>query len=114
MIASGEGVVARETQGFEHYLLMGLRARNSGWSRLVGVGQSAAAKVLVDGDAPAVKGGKGVADELRWSKAELLVSLGRAEQHRGGGSTESRSSPEMMGKERRCESPGKKSGRGFL
>ena len=77
----------------------------SGRRRLVGDGQSAAAKMLVDGDAPAVKGGKGVADELRWSKAELLVSLGRAEQHRGGGSTESRSSPEMMGKRRRCESP---------
>ena len=72
---------------------------------VVNVGQSAAAKVLVDGDAPAVKGGKGVADELRWSKAELLVSLGGAEQHWGGGSTESRSSPEMMGKGRRCESP---------
>ena len=67
----------------------------SGRRRLVGDGQSAAAKMLVDGDAPAVKGRRGVADELRWSKAELLVSLGGAEQHWGGGSTESRSSPEM-------------------
>jgi hypothetical protein len=38
VIAGGEGEVARETQGFERYLLMGLGARNSGWSRLVGVG----------------------------------------------------------------------------
>ena len=42
---------------------------------VVGVGQSAAAKLLVDGGALAVKGRRGVAGELCWSNAELLVSL---------------------------------------
>ena len=48
----------------------GVGGVRSGRRRLVGDGQSAAAKMLVDGDAPAVKGRKGVADELHWSKAE--------------------------------------------
>ena len=56
VIAGGEGEVARETQGFESYLLMGLRARNSGWSRLVSVGQSAAVGVIGGEGVPARDG----------------------------------------------------------
>ena len=54
-----------------------------------------------------------MAEEQQRDQAKLLPSP-RAEQWRGGGLTESSSSPEMMVKERQCESPGKKSGRGFL
>ena len=55
-----------------------------------------------------------MAEEQQRDQAKLLPSSARAEQWRGGGLTESSSSPEMMGKERQCESPGKKSGRGFF
>ena len=46
---------------------------------VVGVGQGAAAGKLIGEGAPAVRGGKRVAGELRWRKAELLGCLGGAE-----------------------------------
>ena len=51
--------------------------------------------MLVDGGALVVKGKKGMAGELQWSKAELLVGLGGAGWRCSSGSAAGGSSPEL-------------------
>ena len=80
-LAGGEGEVAREVEQFKANLWVVVTWLEVAGRVVIGVGQSATARVLVDGGAPAVKGEKGMAGgwepaaeetsgsgaELRWS-----------------------------------------------
>ena len=80
-LAGGEGEVAREVEQFKANLCVVVTRLEVAGRVVIGVGQSATARVLVDGGAPAVKGEKGMAGgwepvaeetsgggaELRWS-----------------------------------------------
>ena len=69
--------------------------------------------MLVDGGALVVKGKKGMAGELQWSKAELLVGLGGAGWRCSSGSAAGGSLPELEKGARQC-TPAIMPGHGYL
>ena len=93
LIAGGEGGEARKLQGVKRYLLEGLGRGRGGRRRLVDGEQRRSAYGIGGEVAPGVKGGRGMARELRESGAELLAGSAWVEEVWRGGSTVSSSSP---------------------
>ena len=110
---AGEGEVAREVEQFKANLWVVVTRLEVAGRVVVGVGQSTTARVLVDGGAPVVKGKKGMAGELHWSKAELLLGLGGAGWRCSSGLAAGGSLPELEKGARRC-TPAIMPGQGYL
>ena len=93
--------MAREVEQFKANIWVVVTRLEVAGRVVVGVGQSA------------VKGKKGMAGELHWSKAELLVGLGGAGWCYSSGLAEGGSLPELEKGARRC-TPAIMPGQGYL